>query len=132
MASNNFCFSVTANVVLLSQAVCPNITKGMESAVQRKLGGSMKPFSACTLLVWVAMTCNGANKLAPHLSHQNGHAAVEVIVQFSSAPTQRHHDKVLSKGGTLRHDLSRVINGAHYTMPANRAAEPSECPEVTY
>src|SRR5260370_1319062 len=132
MASDNFCFSVTANVVLLSQAVCPNIAKGMVSAVRRKLGGSMKTFSACTLLVWVAMTCSGANKLAPDLSRQNCPAALDVIVQFSSAPTQRHHDKVLSKGGALRHDLSGVINGAHYTVPANRVAELSEDPEVAY
>src|SRR5258708_29715618 len=110
MASNNFCFSVTANVVLLSQAVCPNIAKGMVSAVRRKLGGSMKTFSACTLLVWVAMTCSGANKLAPDLSRQNGHAAVDVIVQFTSAPTQRHHDTVLSKCGAHRQYFMAVIN----------------------
>src|SRR5437660_5318707 len=132
MASDNFRFSDTANVVLLKQAACPNMTKGMVSAVRRKLGGCMKTFSACTLLVWVAMTCSGANKLAPDLSHQNGNAALDVIVQFTAAPTERHHEKVQRKGGTLRHDLSGVINGAHYTVPANRVAELSEDPEVAY
>ncbi len=65
----------------------------------------MKTFSACTLVVWVAMTCSGANKLAADLCHQNSNAALDVIVQFTSAPTGRHHEKIRSKGGTLRHDF---------------------------
>src|SRR5882672_2337211 len=108
------------------------MTTGTESAVHRRLGGSMKTFSACTLVVWVATICSGASKLAPDLSHQNSHAALDVIVQFTSAPTGRHHEKIQGKGGTLRHDLSGVINGAHYTVPANRIAELSEDPEVAY
>jgi len=80
----------------------------------------------------VVTTCSGANKLAPDLSNQDGNAALDVIVQFTSAPTGRHHEKVQRKGGTLRHDLSGVINGAHYTVPANRVAELSEDPEVAY
>ena len=83
-------------------------------------------------LVLLTTSGNAANKLAPDLSHQDGNAALDVIVQFTAAPTERHHDKVLRKGGTLRHDLSGVLNGAHYAVPANRVAELSEDPEVAY
>jgi len=92
----------------------------------------MRAFSAYTLVVWLTATCSAATKLAPDLSRQNGHAALDVIVQFTSAPTGRHHDKILSRGGTLRHDLSGIINGAHYTVPADKVVELSKDPDVAY
>ena len=92
----------------------------------------MKTFRAYALVAWLAMTCSAANKLAPDLSGQNSHAPLDVIVQFTSAPTGRHHEKIRIKGGILKDDLSGVINGAHYTVPANRVVELSEDPDVAY
>ena len=43
---------------------------------------------------------------------------VDVIVQFTTTPTQKHHDKIKSKGGVLKTDLSGAIKGAHYAVPA--------------
>jgi len=31
---------------------------------------------------------------------------VDVIVQYTAAPTARHHEKVFSRGGALRRDLA--------------------------
>jgi len=83
-------------------------------------------------VTWLAAASNAGNKLASDLVSQDGHSTVDVIVQFTSAPTQRHHDKIRSKGGLLKHDLSGAIKGAHYSIPAERVAELSDDPEIAY
>ncbi len=39
---------------------------------------------------------------------------VDVVVQFSSKPEGRHHQKIVHLGGTLKTDLSGIINASHY------------------
>ncbi|HKW96760.1 MAG TPA: S8 family peptidase [Bryobacteraceae bacterium] len=91
-----------------------------------------RSFAAAVFLIFLAAPGRAANKFAPDLTLTNLHSAIDVIVQFTTAPTERHHNKIRSRGGELRHDLSGVINGAHYTIPAHRLAELSEDPEVAY
>src|SRR5260370_7581243 len=79
----------------------PEYDKSMASAVHLRLGGSMKTFSAYTLVAWLTVTCSAATKLAPDLSRQNGQAPLDVIVQFTSPPTARHHPNTLTTTQTL-------------------------------
>ena len=53
----------------------------------------------------------GSDKMAKDLEGKGPSDQVDVIVQFKQAPTARHHQKVLSKGGTLKGVLS-VLKGA--------------------
>src|SRR5689334_18953566 len=56
---------------------------------------------------------------------------VEVIVQFKHAPNATHADKILSRGGVLKSDLS-LVNALHVSMPTNRLRELADDPEVSY
>ena len=74
--------------------------------------------------------CFGQNpKIALDLKHAEG--TVDVIVQFKTAPTSRHHDKVKQKGGSLQVDLSSIKAG-HYSIPANAIEDLANDPEVAY
>ncbi|MCU1275712.1 MAG: peptidase and in kexin sedolisin [Bryobacterales bacterium] len=83
-------------------------------------------------LIWLTTSSRAENKLAPDLVVAKGHTALDVIVQFTSTPTERHHDKVRRRGGELKHDLSGALNGAHYTIPAHNLVELSRDPEIAY
>lgn len=56
---------------------------------------------------------------------------VDVIVQFTQTPTASHHQKVLSRGETLKHELGLVKSGA-YSMPASALADLAADPEVVH
>jgi serine protease AprX len=88
--------------------------------------------SAGLVLAFLASPGNAKNKFAPDVFSPNSHSTVDVIVQFTSTPTERHHNKIRSKGGELKHDLSGALNGAHYSVPADRLAELAKDPEVAY
>ncbi len=72
-----------------------------------------------------------SGKLAGDLPHASS-AAVDVIVQFVQTPTAKHHPRIVAKGGKLIADLSGIINGSHYSIPANKLAELADDPEVSY
>jgi serine protease AprX len=91
-----------------------------------------QPLVAGMFLIWVSMPGNAGRKLAPDLVTPRGNSALDVIVQFTSTPTERHHDKIRRRGGELKHDLSGALNGAHYTIPAHKVRELSQDPEVAY
>src|SRR5689334_20269545 len=71
-------------------------------------------------------------KLSRDLDTSNPEALVDVIVQFTSTPTENQHNKVRSRGGNLKTDLSDIIRGSHYTIPAARLGDLSDDPEVAY
>src|SRR6266404_4372328 len=56
---------------------------------------------------------------------------VDVIVQFTTAPTARHHSKVTNLGGNLKHEFG-FIKGSAYRMPASAVLELAKDPEVVY
>lgn len=58
-------------------------------------------------------------------------AQVDVIVQYTQTPTARHHQKVLSRGGSFKQELGFVKAGA-YSMPASALADLAADPEVAY
>ena len=69
------------------------------------------------------------NKVAQDLLNQPG-STVDVIVQYTTAPTAYHHRKVLNRGGVLKGDLGGVIRGAAYSVPASAIAELAKDPDV--
>lgn len=91
-----------------------------------------RPLVAGMFLIWLTTPGNAESKLAPDLVVANGDTALDVIVQFTSTPTERHHDKIRRRGGELKHDLSGALNGAHYAIPAHSVVELSQDPEVAY
>jgi serine protease AprX len=87
--------------------------------------------AACTVLLGANLAFAGSPKMAKDLEGKNAFDQVDVIVQFKQAPTALHHQKVLSRGGTLRHKLGLVKSGA-YRMPASALADLAADPDVAY
>lgn len=58
-------------------------------------------------------------------------ATVDVIIQFSHAPTDVQHGKVQAQGGVLKTKLD-VIKGAHYSVPVDSLSGLAEDPDVAY
>ncbi len=63
---------------------------------------------------------------------ENAHGAtVDVIIQFTQAPTPTQHAKVRSKGGVLKKNLD-IIKGAHYSVPVEALESLADDPDVAY
>jgi len=85
---------------------------------------------------WFAMVAAGSavasDKVAPELLSAQSAAQVDVIVQFTTAPSALHHQKVVNRGGKLKREFGGIIRGAAYSMPASAVADLARDPEVTY
>jgi serine protease AprX len=87
---------------------------------------------AILVLALVAEVAFAQSKLSPELQHAKSGKPVNVIVQFTSDPTERHIAKVTGKGAALKHKLS-VIHGAAFTsLPAQALAQLAQDLEVAY
>ncbi|MFN7996109.1 MAG: S8 family peptidase [Bryobacteraceae bacterium] len=84
------------------------------------------------LLPGIAAWGRSPDKLSKELLGTKSDREADVIVQFSAAPTQHHHETIEPLGGRLKTDLSGAIKGAHYQLSLSRIAELSEDPEITY
>src|ERR1700721_621515 len=71
-------------------------------------------FLLLVILGVVLPAAAGNRKVANDLP-QSGNGPVDVIIQFTTPPTQRHYAKVSQHGGTVKHELS-VVNGLHASM----------------
>ena len=87
--------------------------------------------TVCLVILTASLASAGSPKMAKDLSGKKGSAQVDVIVQFTQSPTARHHQKVLSKGGTLKNALG-LVNGGSYSVPASALAALAADPEVAY
>ena len=84
-----------------------------------------------TLILALAIPAAARNKkVAPDVA-QSGNDSMDVIVQFTTPPTQKHHDKVANRGGRVNHDLS-VVNGLHASMTPTQVDDLATDPEVTH
>src|SRR5512146_191861 len=83
------------------------------------------------LLAFVTTAFAGDGKLAPELKQKPGRDTVQVIIQFRHAPSEREDQKISQHGGTL-HSPVPLVNGVLASMPASRAAELSDDPDVIY
>ena len=88
--------------------------------------------AAATLLLTTAAYGKNPNKLAAELRSGSSGSTVDVIVQFTSAPSQKHHDKIARRGGKLKTDLSGVIKAAHYQVPADQLDGLTDDPEILF
>ncbi len=70
-------------------------------------------------------------KLSPELKGRHTTEAVDVIVQYKLSPAQRHRDRVAAHGGIVKQHL-RTVKGLLVTLPASRAEELSNDPDVAY
>lgn len=82
------------------------------------------------LLALVSVSAAQNSKLSTDLQNRS-EGTVNVIVQFTTPPTARHHQKVISRGGMLKQEL-RLVQAAAYSMPASAVADLSSDPEVVY
>jgi len=84
------------------------------------------------LLVLVTELAFARTKLSPELQHAKSGKPVDVIVQFTSDPTEHHIGKFTSKGAALKHKLS-VVHGAAFTSVSSDAlSQLAQDPEVAY
>jgi hypothetical protein len=85
----------------------------------------------CTVILSASLAFAGSRKMAKDLEGKNPSDQVDVIVQFTQAPTARHHQKVFNRGGQLRHELGLVKSGA-YSLPAGALNDLAADPDVAY
>ena len=85
----------------------------------------------CTVILTASLAFAGSPKMSKDLEGKNAFDQVDVIVQFTQAPTARHHQKVLSRGGKINRELGLVKSGA-YTMPTSALEDLANDPDVAY
>jgi serine protease AprX len=85
----------------------------------------------CTVILTAGLAFAGSRKMSKDLEGKNASDQVDVIVQFTQAPTARHHQKVFNRGGKLRRELGLVRSGA-YSLPASALAALAADPDVAY
>ena len=106
------------------------MTKGMVSAGRRRVGGSMKTFSACTLLVWVAMTCSGALPWFTYSPTRSFTGSGSTFAssgrqpfQITDSPTQNRRSKEVNAGRFRFAERLRVEGGERHS-PLQRLHSP--------
>ena len=85
----------------------------------------------CTVILSASLAFAGSPKMAKDLEGKRPSDQVNVIVQFRQAPTAKHHQKVLNRGGKLKQELGLVKSGA-YSLPASALAGLAADPDVAY
>jgi serine protease AprX len=90
-----------------------------------------KLLTVCTLILSASLAFAGSTKMSKDLAGKKSSEQVDVIVQFRQAPTAKHHQKVLNRGGKLRQELGLVKSGA-YSLPASALADLAADPDVAY
>jgi serine protease AprX len=83
------------------------------------------------VLALVAVAAARNEKLSPELKNQASRSSVDVIVQFHSRLTAKHHLRMASRGGRLRNEL-RVVNAATYSISAAALKNLAKDPDVAY
>jgi len=85
----------------------------------------------CTVILSASLAFGGSPKMAKDLEGKRPSDQVDVIVQFRQAPTSKHHQKVLNRGGKFKHELGLVKGGA-YSLPASALNSLANDPDVAY
>src|SRR6266699_785210 len=98
---------------------------------QRHSSAWRKRFSVLVLVLFAELAF-ARPKLSAELQHAKSGKPVNVLVQFTINPTERHIARVTSKGAALKKKLS-VIHGAAFTsLPAEALAQLAQDPDVAY
>lgn len=83
------------------------------------------------LVAHASLLAQRNSKLAPELMNVSRQPAVNVIVQFTETPTARHHQKIVSRGGTV-HRVLGLIKAGSYSIPPSALASLAHDPDVVY
>jgi serine protease AprX len=78
-----------------------------------------------------AQSLDHGYKLSADLAAADPQAQCNVIVQWKHIPTERDHQKVYSRGGTLRRAFSRMSSAA-YSIPASELSGLANDPDVVF
>ena len=87
--------------------------------------------TVCAVILLASLAFAGSLKMSKDLEGKNASDPIDVIVQFTQAPTAKHHQKVLDRGGKLNLELGLVKAGA-YSLPASALADLAADPDVAY
>ena len=87
--------------------------------------------TVCTLILGSSLAFAGSQKTSKDLEGSTGSAQVDVIVQFNQLPNSAYHEKILSRGGSIKRTYS-TFKGAAYRMPASALADLASDPDVVY
>jgi hypothetical protein len=107
---------VAASMQLSIRSLRRNRNQPMRSNQSHCVGWGRTSLTVFAVILTASLAAAGSPKMAKDLSGKKGSAQVDVIVQFTQSPTARHHQKVLSKGGTLKNTLG-LVNGGSYSVP---------------
>jgi serine protease AprX len=92
----------------------------------------MKRFQILILSVLISGLANAkSHKVAQDCDGIDPQATVDVIVQFTGVPTDKHEKKVKDKGGKFKSKLE-VVKGALVSLPAAAIEALASDPDVTY
>jgi len=86
---------------------------------------------AALLLLAAGVAFAGRAKLSKDLDGKKSSDQVNVIVQFNTVPTAKHHKAVLRRGGKLMREMKHIRSGA-YSIPASALADLQAKPDVRY
>ena len=90
----------------------------------------MRPKTIALVLIGAAASFGQPHpKVARDLESRDPHSTVNVIVQFTRSPEQRHFDRIRQHGGQHRQALS-LVNGALVSIPAENVATLADDPDV--
>ena len=84
-----------------------------------------------SLLLFGTLAWGNEHKLSPELKDQHASGAVDVIVQYKVAPTQKHRDRIAAHGGLVKQHLG-TVKGLLVSLPASRLHLLSNDPDVAY
>src|SRR5437763_15107020 len=84
------------------------------------------------LLVFVTAQAVARSKLSPELQHAKPGKPVDVIVQFTSDPSEQLIGKVTGKGAALKQKLSMIHGAAYTSLPVEALAQLAQDPDVAY
>jgi len=91
--------------------------------------------TVCAGVLSASLAFAQSPKMSPKISKDlegiGSSSQVDVIVQFNQAPTARHHQKVLDRGGKLKQQ-HEIIKGGAYSVPASALADLAADPDVAY
>ena len=99
-----------------------------------KIIDAIKKFSCLvTLAVLVAGTpCFAKHRKISGDLGVDGDDSADVIIQFTTSPTEKHHQKVREHGGTFKADLGDSIKGGLYSVPRRELERLADDPDVAH
>src|SRR5260221_8390837 len=87
---------------------------------------------AVCVLMYVTAQAIAQTKLSPELQQGKSGKPVDVIVQFTTDPTEQQIGKVTGKGAALKQKLSAIRGAVFTSLPAEALAQLAQDPNVAY